>query len=337
MKYLQEFKTFLNNTKLIKESLIFDEEIVTYNLDKFIKNRSTIFITGISGSGKTTIGKKIADKFNLPILHEDNFERIIDPKTNKPSPCESSYNVIKNKNKFVYEGIRLGVIFDYCGKIVNRIKELDSAIIILGTSSLKSGYRAETRKKKFSIFRFLSRIFDNNPITLNDMNNVRKNINKDENYKTFKTIKELEEYMGITTQLKEEYKTFQDNIKLKNDTIKYKIENKKGSIKIFYDEDDPEGKEYPLKKMKYPVDYGYIKNKYIAEDEAELDIFVGTGDLYGYMVVYRLDVPRETKMIYKVSNEEWNSIIKAFKPVVVEQKKFKNEDEFKKFILKFRV
>lgn len=36
-------------------------------------NRSIIYIMGVSGSGKTTIGKKLAEKINLPFFDGDDF------------------------------------------------------------------------------------------------------------------------------------------------------------------------------------------------------------------------------------------------------------------------
>lgn len=107
--------------------------------------------------------------------------------------------------------------------------------------------------------------------------------------------------------------------------FKIKIENPKGSYKSFETEGDPVWSPYPLKGVTYPVDYGYIEG-YTGEDGAELDIFVGSSSLDGYIVVWRLDVPTETKFFINVSVDELNSIKKEFAPVLKETKVLNNED-----------
>lgn len=55
-------------------------------------------------------------------------------------------------------------------------------------------------------------------------------------------------------------------------SLKYTIENPKGSTKVFVDDDDDS--DYPLRKVKYPVDYGYIEGGYFAGDLAVQDFFL---------------------------------------------------------------
>lgn len=76
------------------------------------------------------------------------------------------------------------------------------------------------------------------------------------------------------------------------DYSKYKIiiENPKGSYKSFETENDAVWNSYPLKGVTYPVDYGCIDG-YKGEDEAELDIFVGSGDKNGYIKVLKVFEP----------------------------------------------
>ncbi len=94
------------------------------------------------------------------------------------------------------------------------------------------------------------------------------------------------------------------------------VENPKGSYKSFEIEGDPVWSDYPLKGVTYPVDYGCI-NGYQGEDGAELDVFVGTGDLRGFVVVWRLDVPEETKVFINVTQGELDQILEVFKLVVL--------------------
>ncbi len=95
------------------------------------------------------------------------------------------------------------------------------------------------------------------------------------------------------------------------------IENPKGSYKSFETENDPVWSSYPLKGMTYPVDYGCIEG-YLGEDGASLDVFVGTGNLQGYIRVWRLDVPIETKFFIQISDSELDDIKHAFAPVLRE-------------------
>jgi len=81
----------------------------------------------------------------------------------------------------------------------------------------------------------------------------------------------------------------------------------------------------------YPVDYGCIDG-YKGEDEAELDIFVGSGHKNGYIKVWRLDVPEETKFFIKLTDEELNDVLQVFKPVllkyeILDDKNFVSEIE----------
>lgn len=46
-----------------------------------IKSRNLILIVGYSGAGKTTIATKICQKYNLPLLSEDNFVFKMHPHT----------------------------------------------------------------------------------------------------------------------------------------------------------------------------------------------------------------------------------------------------------------
>jgi hypothetical protein len=98
-----------------------------------------------------------------------------------------------------------------------------------------------------------------------------------------------------------------------SENLKIVIENPKGSYKSFTDDKDS---TYPLKGVTYPVDYGYIEG-YQGEDDAELDVFIGTGSMYGMMTVWRDDVPKETKFISHVTQEEYDAIIETFKPVIL--------------------
>ena len=109
------------------------------------------------------------------------------------------------------------------------------------------------------------------------------------------------------------------------------IENPKGSYKSFGIEHDPVWKNYPLSGVIYPVDYGYIEG-YKSEDDHDLDVFIGSGGLNGYIKIWRYDMPIETKVALDVTKKEWNAITKIFSPVIREKKLFDTYSEFHKFL-----
>lgn len=112
------------------------------------------------------------------------------------------------------------------------------------------------------------------------------------------------------------------------------IENPKGSYKSFETEGDEMWGEYPLKGVTYPVDYGSISG-YVGEDGAELDVFVGSGDLFGYIKVWRLDVPEETKVVARVTETEMHAIKQVFAPVLLTSD-ILSEDAFLKLVAEFK-
>jgi len=112
------------------------------------------------------------------------------------------------------------------------------------------------------------------------------------------------------------------------------IENKAGTYKSFHTEGDPIWDKYPLKGVTYPVDYGYIEG-YTGEDDADLDVFIGSGNLNGYIKVWRLDVKEETKILKNVTQAEIDAIINEFKSVITSTGIFTNKTEFEKFLATF--
>ncbi|MDP3779446.1 MAG: hypothetical protein Q8R30_05395 [bacterium] len=105
------------------------------------------------------------------------------------------------------------------------------------------------------------------------------------------------------------------------------IENAAGTYKSFEIEGYPVWKDYPLQGVTYPVDYGYIE-EHTGEDGADLDAFVGSGELNGYIKVWRCDVPLETKFAVGVTADEWEKILKIFASVIKEHVLFENDEDF---------
>lgn len=193
--YLQEAKRILN------ESLIIDDPVVTYNLDKFIKDKSALFISGTMGSGKSTLSKKIGKTFSVDIIEEDLVEKIkigSEERGNINSPCATAIKAIGDKKSFVYEGAKVSRLLLNCEPIRDRVINGDDAIIVIGTSNLKSAIRTQTRRNHFKLFIFLANLVHNNPEMLGYEAQLRKQLlTKEDNIKIFKNVKALEEYMEI--------------------------------------------------------------------------------------------------------------------------------------------
>jgi hypothetical protein len=63
---------------------------------------------------------------------------------------------------------------------------------------------------------------------------------------------------------------------------------------------------------------------------------VGSGKIKGYIKVWRCDIPRETKIIWNVTEKEWEAIIRAFKPVIKERKQYIQEEAFDTFLANYK-
>jgi phage protein U len=98
------------------------------------------------------------------------------------------------------------------------------------------------------------------------------------------------------------------------------IEQRAGTRKDF---DAPAS--YPLKGVTYPTDYGYVQGT-LAEDGDALDLFLGTGDIHGCIIVDRPDCDRETKMFYGCTPTEVVAIHVEFAPVLLDEKVLHEED-----------
>jgi hypothetical protein len=94
----------------------------------------------------------------------------------------------------------------------------------------------------------------------------------------------------------------------------FRLEKHAGEYKDFeVPEDDP----YPLKGVTYPVDYGDIPG-YVGEDGDDLDVFVGSGSLSGYLWVSRPDIEvGEHKFYVQLTEDEEAAVLKEFGPVVL--------------------
>lgn len=120
---------------------------------------------------------------------------------------------------------------------------------------------------------------------------------------------------------------------MKISDLKIVIENLKGSYKKFADTLE----EYPILGVTYPTHYGYIEG-YVSEDNHDLDVFVGSGDLFGYMKIKRDDMPKgiETKTFIHISQNEYDQIKSIYGLVLAEIDLLKDETAFLSFLNDFK-
>ena len=86
----------------------------------------------------------------------------------------------------------------------------------------------------------------------------------------------------------------------------------------YYDFELPEGSDYPLAGVTYPVDYGNMPG-YTAEDGHELDLFVGNqiDGLMGSVIVFRGHTsPDERKFYVALDQKQLEEILNQLQPVL---------------------
>lgn len=110
------------------------------------------------------------------------------------------------------------------------------------------------------------------------------------------------------------------------------IEYIRGAYKKFADSLE----EFPILGVTFPTHYGYIKG-YASEDNHDLDVFLGSGTIHGFMKVNRNDVPGgiETKILLCVTNQEFEQIKQAYK-VIIHQIEILTEPEILQYLQQFK-
>jgi hypothetical protein len=112
--------------QLINEGLIFSDKTISIGLDEFESGKKDkLFVMGLSGTGKTTLGKHLAKKYNVKFIDLDYFKG-------------NSNTLITSPERQVIVGIG------------GRDSLLNSPIIFLGKAFLKSIIDATIRDKKLS-------------------------------------------------------------------------------------------------------------------------------------------------------------------------------------------
>lgn len=166
-------KAVNENMEVVEENLIFSEDNLEVNIDDFNKHNNILYITGLGGSGKSTIISKYAEKYNaealefdavtsalirglnhlnrnkihpiiLEYLEEENPEPLNGFSDNRfNDECVKFLNWFEEKvkndgNLYVLEGMQIFLCFE-----PERFK--DKPMVIMGTSVAKSMYRSVAR------------------------------------------------------------------------------------------------------------------------------------------------------------------------------------------------
>ena len=171
-------KHIKESTEYVEENLLVSKDNLEFNLENFNQNNNILFITGLGGSGKSTIISEYATKYNaqpleydavtsalikgLENLNKNKIHPIIleylekenprklngfsDPNFNKECVkflnwFEANYS--NDGNLYVLEGMQIFLCFN-----PERFK--DKPIVIMGTSVTKSMFRSVSRTYKRS-------------------------------------------------------------------------------------------------------------------------------------------------------------------------------------------
>lgn len=167
----------LNGYEPVEEGYVFSKDNLEFNIKKFGKENNILFITGLSGSGKSTIIKKYVEKYNAenlefdaitstlkakyrnrldkinrskinPIILEyldnedpEGFPNFEDPRFN--TECVKFLDWLENRvagdgKLYILEGMQIFLCF-------NPERFIGKPMIIMGTSMVKSMYRSTKR------------------------------------------------------------------------------------------------------------------------------------------------------------------------------------------------
>ena len=160
---------------VIHEGYILSEKDVKYQVEEFESGKvKTLFITGQSGSGKSTLGRKYAEDLKVPIygldevisnykytdeqlkeigqdlydyFQSDGSDFRISKRSEVRVPLVNSKKfiefILKRNSRCIVEGIHIFLLFSEDMLNIDKLK--NSAILIKGTSGLKSAYRSVKR------------------------------------------------------------------------------------------------------------------------------------------------------------------------------------------------
>jgi len=150
-----------NYLDYIQEGYILSDKTISVNLHEFENRRKNkLLIIGAAGSGKTTLGEKLAKKYNLKWISIDSLWWRLKQKYFKDSDLrekdihnqvekkvkEEVIKYLKSNERLIMEGVDLLDIYKEQPKYRRLI--LNQPMIILGLSSLRAGIRSGLRNEK---------------------------------------------------------------------------------------------------------------------------------------------------------------------------------------------
>lgn len=96
----------------IKINFLFNKKNIVWNIEKYNRDNNILYVTGLSGSGKTTISNSLANKFGAQLFELDHLEGFFGKYKNDNSIIHSLTEKFLNKNLELKTIIKKGNYFD---------------------------------------------------------------------------------------------------------------------------------------------------------------------------------------------------------------------------------
>lgn len=145
-----------NILTLINESYIFSNKTISVDLDKFESGEiNKILLCGLSGSGKTSTGLYLQNKYNIPLLDTDDIQKPVNDQYPRDQySAEFRFNkfneqfnkIITNNDRLIIAGVGISLTYDF--DKTNKGLILNNSFIFLGKSALKSSWDAYMRMRR---------------------------------------------------------------------------------------------------------------------------------------------------------------------------------------------
>jgi shikimate kinase len=138
---------------LIQEAYVFSDKTISVGLDEFESGeKDKLFVVGLSGGGKTTLGLYLAKKYNAKYVDTDDIHIKFDHykekeyKKHKEKVWEEFNRIVNSNERLVIGGVGIGFAWENNEVPENQL--LDIPVIFLGKSILKSSWDASGRDNK---------------------------------------------------------------------------------------------------------------------------------------------------------------------------------------------
>lgn len=140
----------------LTEGYVLSDKTISVNLSEFETGKiNKLLVIGVMGSGKTTIGEKLAKRYKCKWISTDSFwwrlkqKYFKDDEMNRPELEEKIQPYFeKEMRKYLMNNER--VIIEGINLLENKYRSLviKKPMIILGLSSIRAGFRAGKRNKQ---------------------------------------------------------------------------------------------------------------------------------------------------------------------------------------------